>query len=294
MYMAKLIVLDAGHGEDTYERTGGKGVRHGGKVYEEHHFNADVIKHAKKQLRQHGFDVWFTQSPNEREIPLIERTNEANRLGADLFVSVHANAGGGSGACSFAWHTSDDAKKFARQWVGNFSALVNGVELHGDGLHESRPKSWTNMHVCRETAMTAVLLEHGFMDDYDNDFEYIFGNHTAKYRKQCAEAIAKTVCDYYGVKYRAEKDESKPKATKDTQKYRLMTGTWDTAEGLVGGKERLRENGYGWLIYEVAEDGPVEPEYRILTGTFTGKANAEKIAQEIRNKFGWTMYVVEA
>src|SRR5690606_38038367 len=65
----------------------------------------------------------------------------------------------------------------------------------------------------RETRMPAVLIEHGFMTN-DHDFEYIFGKYKDKYRKQCAEAIVKTVCDYFGVAYKGEtKNVTKPSPT---------------------------------------------------------------------------------
>src|SRR5690606_36542004 len=213
--MSKYIALDAGHGENTYETGGGKGVKVGGKVYEEHHFNAEVVAHAKAGLEKHGFKVMLTQPLRGNDVPLRARTNKANSAGVDFLVSVHANAGvkSANGACAFYWHTSSSGKKFAQKWVSNFKSMVDGVGTHGNGLHASKPGLWTNLHMVRETRMPAVLIEHGFMTN-DHDFEYIFGKHKDKYRKQCAEAIVKTVCDYFGVTYKGEtKNVAKPSPT---------------------------------------------------------------------------------
>jgi N-acetylmuramoyl-L-alanine amidase len=78
------IVIDAGHGgHDPGAR--GNGIN-------EAELTLDVAQRLQKLLdAQPGFDVVMTRDTDEF-VPLQERTAIANREGADLFLSIHANA----------------------------------------------------------------------------------------------------------------------------------------------------------------------------------------------------------
>jgi N-acetylmuramoyl-L-alanine amidase/LysM repeat protein len=201
--MTKKIGIDIGHGENTFD-TGSKGVRKNGIGYEEHHFNATIGLIVDKRLREHGFVTYLAQPAFKNDVPLRTRSNAYNAQDVDLVVSIHANAGvpAGNGMGVFYWKGTAEGLKFSQLFVKNFQDMTDGVGLWGDGIWESYKGSWTNFHIVRETKMTAVLLELGFMTN-DNDFKYIFGEHSKKFREDCAEAIVKTVCDLYGVKYKA-------------------------------------------------------------------------------------------
>ncbi len=79
-----LIVIDPGHGG---EDTGAKGP--GGVLEKE--VVLEISKKVAEALRDKGFKVVLTRE-EDIFIPLGERTAFANRKGADLFISIHANA----------------------------------------------------------------------------------------------------------------------------------------------------------------------------------------------------------
>lgn len=93
-------------------------------------------------------------------LELSERTNAANRSGADILVSIHCNAGGGNGGFESFRYTSVS------------STTVN---LH-DALHAEIMKALApfnvidrgvksqNLHMLRESRMPAVLTENLFID----------------------------------------------------------------------------------------------------------------------------------
>lgn len=195
--MIKTIAVDIGHGEDTFDK-GGKGVKVDGKAYEEHHFNSKVAIKLKTLLELSGFKVIFGQEPFKSDVPLLTRTNLYNKLKVDLVWSIHANAGRpeARGLSAFYWHTADDSKKLATIYVDEVKKA--GYPLHGNGLHPSIPDTWTNLHICRETDMTAVLTENGFMTNKD-DFELIFGSKSAEFIDRVALIHYKSICRYYGV-----------------------------------------------------------------------------------------------
>jgi N-acetylmuramoyl-L-alanine amidase len=77
------IVIDPGHG--------GHDPGAQGKGLNEADLTLDVALRLEKLLQQDGLDVILTRRTNVY-VPLEERTAIANREGADLFLSIHANA----------------------------------------------------------------------------------------------------------------------------------------------------------------------------------------------------------
>ncbi|UKL30017.1 N-acetylmuramoyl-L-alanine amidase protein [Bacillus phage PK2] len=256
----KKVGVDIGHGENTYETGGGKGVKKNGKVYEEHHFNSKVGLRVDKRLKDHGFDTVMAQPAFKNDVSLTARTNKYNAVPVDIVVSIHANAGvkSANGACVFYWHTSPEGKRLAQAIADNFKADVDGVGLHGNGLHASMRGSWTNLHMVRETDMVAVLVECGFMTN-DNDFEYIFGKHQDKYVSQVAEAIVKAVCEYFGVKYQPEgKDAPVVAPVAPKGDYKIKAG--DTMYSIA--------NKYGVVVQDLMKANPKVNPRAMKVGTY--------------------------
>lgn len=90
---------------------------------------------------------------------LSDRTDEANSWGADLFLSLHINAGGGTGFESFIY-TNAGQKTFEAQ-VAIHDAIMKEIRGLG-GLDRGRKRK--NYHVLRETRMSSVLTENLFID----------------------------------------------------------------------------------------------------------------------------------
>ncbi|MDR3347318.1 MAG: N-acetylmuramoyl-L-alanine amidase [Helicobacteraceae bacterium] len=79
-----LVVIDAGHGGKD---TGAIGL---GKT-EEKSITLNVALHTAKFLKERGFEVKMTRE-KDVYVSLQDRTAMANKVKADLFVSIHANA----------------------------------------------------------------------------------------------------------------------------------------------------------------------------------------------------------
>ncbi|MGW4498557.1 golvesin C-terminal-like domain-containing protein [Micromonospora sp. NPDC004336] len=91
---------------------------------------------------------------------LTYRTDDANAWGANLFVSVHINSGGGTGFESYRYPTADAAT------VNLHNALHPRVlaGMRSVGSVVDRGLKTANFHVLRETNMPAVLTENLFID----------------------------------------------------------------------------------------------------------------------------------
>lgn len=135
------IVIDAGHGGHD------PGAQANGLVEAE--LVLDIAQRVEKLLKkQPGIDVILTRR-TDTFIPLEERTAIANREGADLFLSIHANASRRTAAqgvetyfLNFA--TNADAEAVAAREnagsqtsMGKLPALVQQIALHNK-MRESR------------------------------------------------------------------------------------------------------------------------------------------------------------
>jgi N-acetylmuramoyl-L-alanine amidase len=248
------IMLDAGHGYNTPGKRSPDGMR-------EYEFNRVVANYAKKFLEEYeGVTVYFSHS-DTKDISLQERTDKANRLNVDCFVSIHANAYGtgwndARGIETFVYKTKPKeatqlAEKVQRQLVIATGLVNRGVKT-------------ANFHVLRTTTMPAILIECGFMTNK----EEVKLLRSDLYRKTCAEAIVKGIQEHYKLKKKptkTPKEETpvKPEEPAETPKnpeppkqteeksYKVISGPFKnkaTADKLV---EKLNEDGFkSRIVYE--------------------------------------------
>lgn len=208
MIKKKRLCLDAGHGSDTYKRTGGKGV----PGFEEHTFDAKVVEYAKLLAEYNDFEVYLSQPLNQPEIELGQRIKNINNENLDLLFSFHADANtdlNAKGHWGFYWHTSKNGKRLAEIWNKNAVILPNPSR----GVLESKPNSWTNFAMVRDTNPVAILMEHAFMTNKD-DLELLKSD---EFRRKCAEVAIKSACEYFDMEFKLPSDYYK-KETKEQPK----------------------------------------------------------------------------
>jgi N-acetylmuramoyl-L-alanine amidase len=192
------VGLDIGHGSNTFPPS--KGVYVAGVGYPEHDFNSELGVAIEKELRRQGVQVFMIQEPHSNDVPLTTRTNFYNNKKVDLVWSVHANYNGNpdvKGICSFYWHDHAESKRAAEIFIEEVKNA--GLDTHGNGLHASEKGSWTDLHMVRETKMTAVLTENGFMSNPE-EFKRIFKDKS--YIEKLSVVHAKAICRSLGVNYK--------------------------------------------------------------------------------------------
>lgn len=180
------IWIDAGHGGKDSGATGNGLV--------EKNWVLAIAKQLQTELVNAGFEVGMTRT-NDTFLELSERAKKANHFKADLFLSIHFNAGGGKGYEDYIY-TSTPAKTAEIQKTihKNVIARITKHDMRDRGMKKA------NFAVLRETAMDAILLEAGFCDTtdatilkaktYQDDFclgivagvKEIFGSAATKYR----------------------------------------------------------------------------------------------------------------
>lgn len=206
------VVLDAGHGPDT------AGKRTPDGTLREFHFNVPVAQYAADLLKQYEeVEVMFTHEQGS-DVPLSTRTNKANAWGADLFVSIHANAAGDGG-----WSSARGIETYVHtNRPAAAVALANAVQrqlIKATNLADRGVKS-ANFQVLRETKMTAVLVECGFMTNREEAALL----KSDGFRKVCAAAIVAGIEETYGLKLKVQPTAEKPTGPAD------ILGHWAEAE----------------------------------------------------------------
>lgn len=115
-----------------------------------------VVNAVKRYLVGKGHEVVIANvdkanSQNEYLTSVVKKANESN---ADLFVSIHFNAGKGRGTEVYTWK-------------GKKTPQAVGVcdELHKYGFRKRGVKDGSHLFVIKKTKMNALLVEVCFVDD---------------------------------------------------------------------------------------------------------------------------------
>ncbi|MBP1906790.1 N-acetylmuramoyl-L-alanine amidase [Paenibacillus turicensis] len=149
----KKVFIDAGHG--------GKDPGAVGNGVKEKDIALAVSLGIKQRLEAdyEGINVTLSRS-TDTFLELRERTNQANKLGADVLVSIHCNAGGGAGGFESFRYTTSSQASVALQNVLHAEIISR---LNPFGVIDRGTKS-KNLHMVRESKMPAVLTENLFID----------------------------------------------------------------------------------------------------------------------------------
>ena len=184
MMANKKLVLDAGHG---YNTSGKRTKATLGKQYREWSLNNAVCNYIAQYLKDYNVTIYRTDDTSgATDVSLSRRVSKTNAINPDLFISIHHNAGGGTGTEVYmhTYGTSEDNK------VANIIApkLARNTGLRNRGVKK-------NIFAVLTCRATAVLVEGGFMDTA-NDYKVIT---SVAGQQAYARAIADSVIQYLGL-----------------------------------------------------------------------------------------------
>src|SRR5215475_2121651 len=164
------VVIDAGHG--GHDRGGIPGQR-----IAEKDMTLDVAQRLRNVLSANGYRVVMTRS-TDVFVPLGGRVAIANSYRNAVFVCIHFNATGRSGASGI------ETYFYSRDSLALASAIHYYVA--GGAPSDNRGVRRRGYYVLRKTTIPAVLVECGFLT---NPTEAAYAQ-TASYRQKLAEEIA--------------------------------------------------------------------------------------------------------
>lgn len=182
----RIIVLDPGHGGAD---PGAIGQTLGLK---EKDVNLEVARRTARLLEGYGANVVLTRS-GDYEVDLYARPQQANAVGAGLFVSIHMNANTstllkGTSTYYMRSDTNEDERLAkSRQLAGHIqNALTDLLRLEDKGTRQA------DFVVIRETTMPAVLIEAAFISNPEEERLMT----TEQFLENTAQAIVQGIASY--------------------------------------------------------------------------------------------------
>ena len=170
---------------------------------------------------------------------MYTRVNESNAFGADLHTPIHTNAFDGkvAGLRIMVYKLGGEAEQIAKAIMAELAHITPGTS---DGI-SVQPQ----LYEIKASNAPCVYIEVGFHDNPE-EAKWII-EHT----QDIAVAIAKGLCNHYGVKYVAEKAEPQPEV-KPAEKtiYRVQVGAFHNRDNAVRLRDELIAKGYEAFVTE--------------------------------------------
>jgi N-acetylmuramoyl-L-alanine amidase len=177
----RVVVIDPGHGGTDPGAIGIGGLRETNIVLP---ISLEVVR----LLQQQGLQVYLTRSDESREVDLPPRVALAERVNADVFVSIHANSINLSRQDINGTETYYAPGSVAGAQLGKtiLNSILRSVNISSRGMHPAR------FYVIRKTSMPSTLIETGFVTGAEDAPKLGDPN----FQKQMAAAIAQGIIEY--------------------------------------------------------------------------------------------------
>ena len=157
------IFLNPGHAEGGMPDPGACSMEYGEDGLKEYALARKIAEIAAYYLRVAHEEVKILQSHNligeAPAFPCI--TDMANEWDADLFLSIHVNAGGGRGCETFCYQKHTAGALFAAYVQNELYLTINRID---EGYRNRGVYARPGLAVLRGTKMPAALVEIGFID----------------------------------------------------------------------------------------------------------------------------------
>lgn len=198
----------------------------------------------EKELDRCGFD-----SKSGNTGTMYTRVAESNKMGADLHLPIHTNACNGkvAGLRIFVSKKGGEAEKIAKAIDKTLAPITPGTS---DGI-SCQPQ----LYEVKSSNAICVYIEVGFHDNKE-EAQWII-DHT----QDIAVAIAKGLCNHYGVKYISAGGEEKPAAAPAAKPaaeniYRVFD-----ASGKQTGAYAVEANAFNEVRKQLKNGGKAEITY---------------------------------
>jgi N-acetylmuramoyl-L-alanine amidase len=192
----KKVTLDPGHGWLSAPGAVSRELK-------EKDVALDIAVRVKAMLEGYGAAVSMTRTGDEPNADLTQAAVRANQFGADIVVSIHANAGGGTGTEScyqVRKSTTPDSIRLGNALSTSVAAKFGfpnrGDFPEDDGGRCARQNTtgWTQIYIHNMNPVTA-LIETAFIDGPEATDYNILKNR----REEMAQAITTGIFKYFGI-----------------------------------------------------------------------------------------------
>jgi N-acetylmuramoyl-L-alanine amidase len=190
-----------------------------------------IAKSCVAFLQKHGFSVKTRYNSD-----MYVRVAESNAFDADLHVAIHTNATANhkiTGGTSVLLFSLSGERKKAGQAVFDRLAPIT------PGKSAERLMAYPDFYEIKNTKAIAVYCECEFHDT-KNGASFIINNTTA-----IGEAIAKGICDYYGVKVEENKKNA---SSEDETLYVVQAGVFKNKKNAEALVDKLKKSGFDSIV----------------------------------------------
>lgn len=223
------IVIDAGHGVNTLGKRCLKKLD--SKQTREWTLNDRIADKLAALLVSYNCEVLRTDdTTGAKDVALANRVKAANDWKADVFISIHHNAGvngGSGGGVQVFWCSSKTERE--KQAKALYDQVISQTGLKGN---RATPVAKKNFYVIKNTSMPAFLLENGFMDSATDVPVILSDAHAEK----TAKALLNFLISEFGL------------TKKENTLYRVQCGAFSNKKNAEELKERLEADGYEVVI----------------------------------------------
>ncbi|WP_042221182.1 N-acetylmuramoyl-L-alanine amidase [Oceanobacillus manasiensis] len=255
------LYLDPGHG--------GSDPGAQGNGLSEKNITLDIAQRIRSILigDYRSVDVRMSRTSDSSK-SLQQRTNEANAWGADYFLSIHCNAfnGNARGYEDFIHNTLSDSSQTARYRNVLHTEIMKVNQL------SNRGKKKANFHVLRESNMSALLTENGFIDN-QRDAALM---RTASWRQRVAQGHVNGLAKAFNLKRKEEDNDNG-----SGQLYKVIAGSFKSKANAEQRIEALNKKGISCYLDSLMISG--ELWFRVQAGAFSNRTNAESQLTRVRN-----------
>jgi len=189
-----------------------------------------------KILQHNNINTLFTNINIDYDMPLKDRAFIEKSSNADVFVSIHKNA-----SPTYDWNNIKGTETYCYKFGGEGERLARLVHKHiiSDSKDKDRSVKEGNFYMIRETKAPAILCEMGFMTNKEDASKM----KDPKWHLIYAEAIAKGICEYFGVEYKEMEKITNPSSGNiDNNDNNDGVGDSDNNEQIVSNNGELISN----------------------------------------------------
>lgn len=251
------LYLDPGHG--------GSDPGAQGNGLQEKNVNLDIALRIRENLINGYENVEVEMSRTSDTFKsLTQRTNEANAWGADYYLSIHCNAFNGTaqGYEDYIHSSLSDSSTTAE-----YQDIIHAEVIKVNQLRDRGQKK-ANFHVLRETTMSALLTENGFIDNA-HDGALL---KESSWREKVAQGHVNGLARAFNLQ---------PKQDDSGTIYKVIAGSFKSKENAEERSDFLQSNGIEAFVYSTTISG--ELWYRVQAGAFSSRENAERRLEEVKN-----------
>lgn len=238
------IVLDAGHGINTAGKRCMKKIDP--NETREWILNSRIAEKLEQLLKSYNCEVLrVDDTTGQKDIALADRVKVANTWGADVYISIHHNAGvyGRPSGGTLVFYYSNAAER-QNQAQNLYNEIIAKTNLYGDRSYHIKKYPY---YVIKNTKMPAFLFENGFMDSTTDVPIILTDTHATKTAEGVLNFLIKS---FHLEKLKVEVEETKPEAG-SSKLYKVQCGAFSNKDNATALLKKLKADGYEGIIVEV-------------------------------------------